>query len=171
MMKKTTVLALIAGVALASTASASGFTGDYAPANWTFQTNQNGFVAQHDASTLVLVGPDNGSFAFGFSDIFVVVPQSGSISFDWSYTSNDDPGFDAGFYIANSFFFLSDTDGQSGSVSGVTVNVGDLFGFSVETIDSLFGPGVLTITNFSYVPAPGSLAILGLAGLAARRRR
>ncbi|MBX3360641.1 MAG: hypothetical protein KF705_04250 [Phycisphaeraceae bacterium] len=109
---------------LTTTAAASGFTGDYAPANWTFQTNQNGFVQQHDASTLVLVGPDNGSFAFGFSDLFLVVPQGGTISFDWSYSSNDDPGFDAGFYIANSFFFLSDTNGDSGSVSGLTVNVG-----------------------------------------------
>lgn len=169
-MKMASVLAVVAGAAFAGVAAAD-FSGDYAPGNWTFQTNQNGFVAQHDASTLVLVGPNDGSFTFGWSDLYLVVPQAGSISFDWSYSSVDDPGFDAGFFIANSFFFLSDTDGDSGSVSGVTVNIGDFFGYSVETVDSVFGAGVLTITNFSYVPAPGALAVLGLAGFAARRRR
>ena len=32
-------------------------------------------------------------------------------------------------------------------------------------------PGSATVSNFTYTPAPGALALLGVAGLAARRRR
>ncbi len=171
-MKMASVLAVVAGAAFAGVASAD-FTGDYAPANWTLDTNGNGFVQQHDASTLVLVGSDAGSLGFEYADLFVSVPTGGSISFDWAYSSTDSPGFDAGVYFStgSGFVFLSDTNGDSGTVSGVVVNSGDFFAFSVESADGLFDPGVLTITNFNYVPAPSALAVLGLAGFAARRRR
>jgi hypothetical protein len=169
-MKMASVLAVVAGAAFAGVAAAD-FTGDYAPANWTLDTNGNGFVQQHDASTLVLVGSDAGSLGFEYADLIVTVPTGGTISFDWSYSSTDAPGFDAGFYFAGGFVFLSDTNGDSGTVTGVSVGSGDLFAFSVESTDGLFDPGVLTITNFNYVPAPGALAVLGLAGFAARRRR
>lgn len=171
-MKMASVLAVVAGAAFAGVAAAD-FTGDYAPANWVLDTNGNGFVQSHSSSTLVLVGSDSGSNSFEYTDLIVNVPTGGLISFDWAYDSVDDPGFDAGLYfsIGSGFVFLTDTAGTSGSVSGVSVGSGDLFAFSIESADGLFGPGVLTVTNFSYVPAPGALALLGLAGVATRRRR
>lgn len=171
-MKMASVLAVVAGAAFAGVAAAD-FTGDYAPANWTLDTNGSGIVVLHDAATLILEGSDAGTNGFEYTDLIVAVPTGGSISFDWSYDSNDDPGFDAGLYFStgSGFVFLSDTGGTSGSVSGVTVLSGDLFAFSIESADGLFGPGVLTVTNFNYVPAPGAMALLGLAGFAARRRR
>jgi uncharacterized protein (TIGR03382 family) len=51
------------------------------------------------------------------------------------------------------------------------VTAGETFGLAVITSDGTFGAGTATFTNFSYVPAPGALAVLGLAGVAGRRRR
>lgn len=168
-----TLSALIVAAGLAASASAQ-FVDDYDPANWTLEQSigANGFVASHTASELILVGSNNGSDAFGFTDLIIIVAQDGFISFDWAYDSDDEPGFDAGFYFAGNFVFLSDTAGESGSVLSIPVSAGDLFAFSVETVDNFFGPGELTITNFSFVPAPGTAALLGFGGvLAARRRR
>ncbi|MBU3728051.1 MAG: PEP-CTERM sorting domain-containing protein [Phycisphaerales bacterium] len=39
------------------------------------------------------------------------------------------------------------------------------------TSDGTFGAGTATFTKFSHVPAPGALALVGLAGMAGRRRR
>lgn len=173
-MKIASVLAVVAGAAFAGVASAD-FTGDYAPGNWTVDTNGNGFVQTHTASTLVVVGSDAGTGSFEYVDVLTTVTQDGWISFDWAYDSNDDPGFDAGLYYStgSGFVFLSDTGGTSGSVGSVAVSVGDFIAFSVESADGLFGPGTVTITNFNFtpVPAPGAMALLGVAGLAARRRR
>ena len=59
-------------------------------------------------------------------------------------------------------------DSTSGTVS-FAVNVGDTFGFAAFTADGAFGDSTVTLTNF--VPAPGAVALLGLAGVAGRRRR
>ncbi|TVQ77894.1 MAG: PEP-CTERM sorting domain-containing protein [Phycisphaeraceae bacterium] len=173
-MKKSLFVAAIAGTALAAPVLGAGFVGDYAPANWSLDLfNSNGFVQQHDANTLVLVGSDNGSGGFGYIDIFIGVAQTGFISFDWAYDSVDDPGFDSSLYFSDGsgFVLLSSNPGDSGSILNLPVTAGDFFAFSVETADNLFGPGVLTVTNFSFIPAPGAAGLLALGGLAAVRRR
>lgn len=173
-MKKSLFVAAMAGTAFAAPVLGAGFVGDYAPANWTLsQGNANGFVQQHDASTLILVGGNNGSGGFGYTDLLIQVAQTGFISFDWAYDSADDPGWDASLYFSDGtgFVLLSDIPGTSGSVLTVAVNAGDFFAFSIETVDNTFGPGILTVTNFSFVPAPGAVGLLALGGLAAVRRR
>ena len=171
-MIKTTIAALaVAG--LASAAVADGFSGYYDPANWTF--NANGGDGSLDLSgvpaSITIIGDDSGANLPRNTDLTIASNMTGVMSFDWSYFSIDDPGFDDGSYLINGVeFVLSDTSGQSGSIS-VNVNAGDIIGFRVWTSDGLFGPGELTISNFTVVPTPGALALLGLGGLAAGARR
>jgi hypothetical protein len=95
------------------------------------------------------------------------------VSFDWSYSSGDSGQFDIGGYFINgTAYILADNDNQGTNVPfSFRVNSGDQFGFFVFTQDSLFGAGTLQISRFdftgSFVPAPGAVALLGLAG---RRR-
>jgi hypothetical protein len=172
--KKIAVLGFVAGLAFASTASAQ-FVGDYDPANWTLDQTPgaNGFVQSHTASELILVGSDTGSGNFSYTDLFITVAEDGFISFDWAYDSIDLPGFDSSLYFSSGsgFVLLSATPGESGSILNLPVSAGDLFAFSIETADNEFGPGELTVTNFSFVPTPSTAGLLGLGGLMAARSR
>lgn len=157
---------------LSATASAD-FTGYYDPANWTWTelgTGVGSYVA--DANTLVMTTGDAGVDTDSY--FHILAAADGTFSFDWAYSSVDDPGFDAGYYVLDdlsNYIFLSTTDGESGSIS-VQVSAGDLIGFNVYSVDGEFGPGVLTITNFAApVPEPASMAILGLGAAALLRRR
>ena len=175
-MRKSLLVTAIAGAALSAPVLGAGFVGDYAPANWSLDSfNSDGFLQQHDADTLILVGSDtdDGTETPGYIEISITVAQTGFISFDWSYISFDEPGFDFARYFStgSGTVFLSTTDGESGSVLNVPVAAGDSFGFIVDTFDNFNGQGVLTVTNFSFVPAPGAAGLLALAGLAAVRRR
>lgn len=46
---------------------------------------------------------------------------------------------------------------------------GDVFSLRIRSTDGLFGSLSVSVTN--WVPAPGALALLGVAGLAGTRRR
>lgn len=160
--------------AILSTKAAADFSGYYAPGNWSVFTVGDGFVDVGGApASITIVGPNDGSGNFGYTDIIIAADVTGTFNFDWSYFSVDDPGFDTGFYINAGFVVLTDASGDSGSVS-VPVNAGDIIGWSVESEDSLFGAGELTIRNFSVVaiPEPSSamLAFLGGLFLFVRRR-
>jgi MYXO-CTERM domain-containing protein len=164
--------ALIVGAALAMTGVAQAqFEGYYAPENWTFYDEAGGFLDLGGVPDyLTVIGGDN-SLA-GYTTLTIAAPIDGMVEFDWSYYSVDSPGYDEGGYILNgTYYFLADASGNSGNVS-FNVSAGDEFGFYAYTFDGLFGPGELTISNFTApVPAPGALALLGLAGLASSRRR
>lgn len=163
-------------VVLASAAVAQAdFTGYYDHANWVFtQLNGgNGYIDTATDSTLVMVGGDDGSGNSSDDYYTITAEADGMFSFDWVYNSEDDPGFDAGYYYVNTYIYLSSTDGESGSIS-VPVLAGDVIGFNVYSVDQVFGPGVLTITNFSgptAVPEPASMAVLGLGALALAKKR
>lgn len=115
----------------------------------------------HDGSLTVtaptsisLTGPDNGSG--GESNFETGIPEMGWVIFDWSYTTIDDPEFDPfGYYIGTSASFEKLTNDIGGlTQSGravIPVMGGDVFGFSQQSSDGKFGPGVTTITNFVYV--------------------
>jgi hypothetical protein len=162
-MIKTTILTmtiLIAGViapAINNTSvfAASGFAGDYDPANWTLtNSNADGYVDTSGApGSILLVGGDNNSFGAGNTDYTITVACGGDISFDWTYQSfdRDGPAFDPAGYIVNAGVTqLSNNGGpsiQSGTTT-VTVSDGDTFGYRIHTVDNILGRGAFTtITN------------------------
>jgi hypothetical protein len=65
----------------------------------------------------------------------------------------------------------------AGGTFSMPLLAGQVFGFRVHSEDRAYSPGVLTITNFTVTPEPGTgvLVLAGLAGMArmgtSRRRR
>lgn len=107
----------------------------------------------------------------------IAAAADGTVSFDWAFDSDDPQSdFDWGRYFAPGvgFVTLSGTDGTSGSVN-FNVFQGQVFLFTVETADNLFGRGYLTITNFSApisdVPEPSLLLLTALGAVALRTVR
>jgi hypothetical protein len=120
-----------------------------------------------DGSTLTIVGPNNGSGLPGTTDLTATIPATGSVDFQWSFSTADDPGFESASYLLNGTLTeLADTDRESGSVT-IPVKIGDQFGFEADSVDNTFGAGILTVTSFSApqaivnsAPEPGSWTLL-----------
>jgi hypothetical protein len=104
------------------------------------------------------------------------------LSFNWGFLTGDigGPAFDpAGYSINGSFFQLSADSGgssQSGSVSGILVNPGDVFGFYVNASDNCCGSATLTVDGFvAETPEPSTLGMfaagLSLLGVGCFRRK
>ncbi len=175
-------LATLGAVAFATPASASSlFSGPYAPANWTTTlTNSDGSVNTAGApGSITVLGTDNGSFAGGNTLYTTTAAATGTVGFDWSYTTTDGPFWDpAGFYLNGVFTPLTNPFGfqnQGGSFA-FAVNEGDTFGFYASSLDNIFGRGNLTISNFDApTPEPATLAVFGMmaagAGAYVRRRK
>ena len=124
------------------------------------------------SSTMTLVG--GNANVRGLTWYTATAASAGTISVNWAYTNapgGDSLGWDGGGYVLNGVFTVLAINSQSpasGSIS-FSVAAGDTFGFGSATSDGLFGAGTATFTNF--VPAPGALALLSIAGLARSRRR
>jgi len=168
--------------ALAERQARADFSGPYAPPNWTFtQTEQDpDFPANgsftNDGSVLTITGSDtNQNTGWSNTDYTIAAAASGTWSFDWSYTTLD-VGYESGGYLLNGIYTILAGQGWgpipgSGSVS-ISVAAGDVIGFRAHSVDNQAGAATLTITNFvGPVPAPGALALLGIAGLVGSRRR
>ena len=178
-MTVTTVSLTLAAASGASAATVFGFQGPYAPINWTLtNSNADGFVDTSGApASISLTGGDNGSDDFGTTDYTTTAAAAGTVTFDWDYSTADidGPFFDRFGYLLNgSFSFL--TSSPNNGTSTFNVLAGDSFGFRVYTDDNVFGPGSVTISNFSApgpvaptpVPEPSTvLSLLVLGGLGA----
>ena len=184
--------AVAAGLLGFSMTASADFSGYYAPSNWLIGHGPDvstdfGSVDTTMGATgsITLIGSDSGSGSTSYVDFTIIAPAAGSFSFNWDYTSND-PSlalYDSAGYVKNIQFQLT-TDAGDSSQSGLMrsvlgVEAGDKIGFHVTTQDNLFGSASLTISNFNFhapVPEPTSVAmmalgLLGLAGVAAARRR
>lgn len=154
--------------ALTFQAKASSITAFSLQFTLTNNSADGSVMVSSDGLTVTLTGGNNGSGLPGTTDFLTTALAAGTVSFDFSYSSLDDPGFDfAGYVLGANFVPLADTDGEFGSVM-FPVNLGDTFGFEVDTQDNTGEPGILTVTNFtgpgaSSVPEPGTfpLAIVG----------
>ncbi|MBT9311963.1 hypothetical protein [Leptothoe kymatousa] len=175
----------------------------------------NGSVEFSDPDALTLLGSNQSEYLeqFGltcgtapsnfvsllcrdsFTALYVTVPDTGELFFDWEYATEDSlgPAFDLfGYFVSDlppevlpdsPFNQLSDSAGevrQRGSTT-VSVNADEIFGFNIGTGDNEGGRALVTITNFGIrisepdedtptsVPEPTSgIAIAALAGLALR---
>jgi hypothetical protein len=119
--------------------------------------------------------------------------ETATISFAWSYTSNDRDGpfYDPfGWLLNNDFTILTGTlhrgclfevflggrqpeCDQSGLVSFL-VAPGDVFGFRAASLDSAEGPAITRVSNFSAttpVPEPSTFILVGSVCLFATWRR
>jgi hypothetical protein len=149
------VLAAAAGLAV-SGAAFGQFSGPYAPGNWTFNANGgNGSVNTGGApAQIALTGNDNG-FGPIDTDFTIAAATGGTMAFHWVYSSGDTGTYDTAYYLINGTqTFLGTNSGPfSGDVS-IGVNAGDIIGFRVNSADGVFGPGTVTISNFSIGGAP-----------------
>ncbi|MCK6695550.1 MAG: proprotein convertase P-domain-containing protein, partial [Thermoanaerobaculia bacterium] len=167
----------------------NGFQGPYAPGaiNY-YQHNAGAFTnpptpfsnAQAATfnspanTTLTLTSTDVGTGSGGpsfwfYNGVEWTVNAPTTISFNWSYTTNDGPFFDrfvmlignATSNFANNnlntqignWTAITNTAGglnQSGTVS-ITLNPGQRLALAAFTTDGAFGPGIVTISNFTAV--------------------
>lgn len=156
-----------------------GFTGPYAPDQWTFSHGYgNGSIDLAGVpSTIVMVGSYNGIPAN--TDWLSTAAEDGHIMIDWSYASSDDAGMDSFGYLLNGVFTkLADQD--AARFTQFDVMGGDRFGFRLATLDAQNAPGVMRINFFSgpgdpeptAVPTPLSWLALGAGyGWSRRLRR
>jgi len=167
-------------LALGTCSSAfAGFIGSYDFSQWTVQT-PGGAKVFGDVSVdkLVITGADDGSSKANLASVGIKIVASGLLSFDWNYQNLDmSVGYDDFGYLLNgTATWLA--QGNSQGETQLNVALGDVFSFVVLSKDSLFGPGIATIGNFSApssaVPEPASLALAGFgltaAALGLRRR-
>src|SRR4051812_22243863 len=85
-------------------AQTTQFSGNYAPPQWTLSSNPTNIGGSVDASgapasiSLTSGNNNNGSGSTIYS---VTIPATGTISFDWSYTTFDDSPYDYPMYMIN----------------------------------------------------------------------
>lgn len=173
-----TIAAILIGASLAGVAHGQ-FTGSFAPDTWTITMpprSGGSAVFARDGSSLTITGGDTG--VEGSIGVTHRAPVDSLLSCDWSFFSNDEPSFDIAFFLLNGDgYFMADGGYGSPPDTGhmsIPLAAGDIFGWGVYAKDGLFGPGVLTLQEFSLTPvplSPGALSLLGLIVLAPRRRR
>jgi hypothetical protein len=167
-----TVGAAVVALGAVDSAQAFGFTGAYAPSNWTLSNNNtNGYVGtSNDLSSITIIGGDVGGGGPGQTTYTTTALISGLLSFNWSYVTADvSPLYDPfGFVLNGAFTQLTNSsgpNGQSGTFS-TTLAQGDIFGFGINTTDNILGRGYATISNFAApdfaAPVPEPLSSLGM---------
>ena len=163
-----TVGAAVVTLGAVDSAQAFGFTGAYAPSNWTLSNNNtNGYVNTSNApSSISIIGGDTGSGEPGQTTYTTTALIGGLLSFNWSYGTADvdGPAFDPfGFVLNGAFTQLTNSsgpNGQSGAFS-TTLAQGDIFGFGINTTDNIVGSGNATISDFA-TPVPEPVSTLGM---------
>ena len=137
----------------------SRFEGDFDISNWTFENNPPGVNGSFNINPgppveLFLIGGDDGTP--GDADLWIEIPNDGTITFDWGYQSTDTGDWDSGGYVVNGAYTqLADNASQVpffNESATVEVNAGDLFAFRVNTVDGTSGAGELGVTNFEFAP-------------------
>ncbi|MGV7226341.1 MAG: hypothetical protein ACQ9CV_05435 [Nitrosopumilus sp.] len=100
--------------------AATGFVGDYDPANWTLtNTNADGYVLISGAPTsIALVGGNQGGGS-GDTDYTIPAACEGDVSFDWTYKTDDvSPFWDPAGYLVNGVFTQLSNNGGSNTQTG-----------------------------------------------------
>ena len=143
-------------------ASVTGFSGNFSPENWATSNSDgnNGTVDTSGAPASILITSGAVGFCDNNETLFcITVLCSGTISFDWSFDTDDEsiafPPFEEfGTNVNGTFNSLADSftvpDGNTGET--VIVNAGDVFCFSNLSNDCQDAPAFTTISNFSFSP-------------------
>ncbi len=125
-----------------------GFAGTFAPMHWQFNTDHAEARVRLDdiPSAVTIFGGDDWSG--GDTSVTTVIKQGlVTVDFDWTYFSQDDPGFDVfGILLNGDFTRLTDGTDVFGSYN-LLLRAGDEFGFQVHTVDGVRGAGIANIYN------------------------
>ncbi len=167
-----TIKALILGTALLAATSAQ--------AALTLNTNGGSGSVTGTQTDFVLTGSDDGSGNPNLTTFADVALAHSLVSGSYTYQSfdADGPFYDPAGYIAGSLVQLSNSGGpaiQTGTFSFEIVS-GQTYGFYVNSSDSVFGAGQLTVNGLTIdaIPEPATWGLMivgfGLVGVAARRR-
>jgi hypothetical protein len=142
--------ALLAVAGIGATAQAQ-FSGDYAPGNWTINDVAGGSVNTAGAPASVVLTSGDISIP-GDTSFTIAATDNGDFSFDWQYFSSDSGCFDVGGYVDSGAKKQLACNQDSPASGSVVANIceGQQMGFYVNTLDGIFGPGVLTISNFGH---------------------
>ena len=136
-----------------SAGQGQNFTGDYAPENWEINLNGGDGTVEILASSLLIRGYDESEEEFVYTDAMIEVAESGLISFDWEWTTDDEgPEYDPAFYYNGSWLNLTDENGantQGGHVE-FEAQKGDRIGFRIDATDGCCGRGYLLVSDFAY---------------------
>jgi len=113
----------------------TGFDGTYAPANWvtSITGSSNGTIDATGAPANIVMTSSDGLIGDGSTNWTITLPCSGTLSFNWNYTTVHGPYYDYPLYSINGgtpqFFNGYDVfglDTQSGTQT-LTLNAGDVF--------------------------------------------
>jgi hypothetical protein len=130
----------------------SEFTYDYDTSYWDANHYGDGSIDFINLTRQIAITSANDNTTNAASDYCIYVPATGTVSFDWDYSTTDsDPDDDLfGYYLNGTFNRLTSSSGttQSGTVN-VSVQEGDHFCFSQESTDGQNGAATTTISNFS----------------------
>jgi hypothetical protein len=149
-------------------ASSTGFTGAYGPANWTFSNGlgDNGSGSTAGAPTSIsMTSSNNGSFNASSCFYTINITTSGTLTFNWSYTTTEfSAAWDYPQYAINGVIIalipgFSGAGGttQSGTAS-ISVTAGQTFSFVMTSGDNSGGSATTVFSSFSG-PASGSNSI------------
>ena len=137
--------------------SVSGFTGSFAPANFTLtNSNANGLVDTSNApSSISLTGGDNQSGTAGSTAYTATAPLAGRVGFSYAYVTSDPsgPAADPFGYAQNGSFVQLTNDSGANSQSGTAtfaIGAGQLLGFQLNTVDNLRGSATAKVSNFLF---------------------
>ena len=142
------IFAPVALIALWSTVVKADALGDWTAS----QSCANSGSVEVVEDSILITGPNNGgcSGQAHWTKIETTIPEGvNSVSFDWSYWTNDGWVYDPPQYGVNgAYTLLAQSNQASGSLT-VNVTAGDIFTFRQYSIDTCCQPGHLTISNLS----------------------
>ena len=137
--------------------ASGGFTGSYAPANWTSAIQGDGSINTSGAPTSISLSSADDGVEPGVNqntNYTITAPAAGTVSFSWSYATADGlgPEYDPFGYLKNGTFTQLTSNSGANSQSGTatfSVASGDTFGLGQNSLDSLGGRATTTITSFT----------------------
>lgn len=181
---KSTLLAVAAFAALGTVAAAPAQAGDLTGTSYTIEVEHTGTFGFFETGLHTYGGPDTTIADPGFPSFFMVFSTPAGAA-----------GYDNSMLIDFTNFAYGDFAGETGTLSlvglaldhngdavllnendAVVANgtgVGDTFTLT-WSVDDILSAGTGTLATVAWnnkIPAPGALALFGLAGLAGRRRR
>ena len=144
----------------------NGFDGLFAPGTWTFSnipSTVGGSVNTSGAPSSITIFSGNSLIA-GVSRYEHPVLADGNITFDWSYSTADDPFYDYPQYSINGVSTILPGYSTTGAFTQngtaiIPVIAGQTFALEMNTVDGDLGAGQVTITNISFPLAAGSATI------------